>query len=60
MSLHILPAEGLAEHETTDKCVCGPRPEVARLEDGSVRWTVVHNAMGDKEGEEESVCNEVA
>jgi len=45
---HVIPIGDLVEHECGEDCVCGPRAEPVKQEDGSVGWMLVHNALDDR------------
>ncbi|MCW2886995.1 MAG: hypothetical protein JWL58_3857 [Streptosporangiaceae bacterium] len=52
MSLHVVPVDDLIDHPTTEDCVCGPRSQPVKQDDGSVRWLIVHHALDGREQHE--------
>jgi hypothetical protein len=52
VSVHVVPVGDLIVHTTTDDCVCGPRDQPVKLEDGSVGWLTVHNSLDGREQHE--------
>lgn len=51
--VHVLPVDDVIEHGAVD-CMCGPRTEPVRRDDGSVGWVVVHHSLDGREQTEES------
>lgn len=51
--IHVVPLNDLVEHDTQSECVCGPRVEVAKRDDGSVGWLYVHHSLDGRELREE-------
>ena len=49
MAMHVVPVDDLIEHVTAGECPCGPRPEVAKREDGSVGWLVAHHPLDGRD-----------
>lgn len=48
--MHTYPVADLIEHELKgDSCICGPRVELARLEDDSLEWRVIHASLDGRE-----------
>lgn len=47
-SVHIEPVGDLVDHEVDD-CVCVPRLEPVKRDDGSFGWLVVHNSLDNRE-----------
>lgn len=49
----VVPRDDLIAHDEDDmtgyKCVCGPKVEAAKREDGSIGWVVVHHALDGRE-----------
>ncbi len=52
MTLHVLPANDLIEHETTDDCPCGVTTEPVEREDGSMGWLHIHHSLDGREAAE--------
>lgn len=52
MSTHVVPVNDLIEHETTDRCLCGPATEPVKREDGSIGWLHVHHSLDGREASE--------
>lgn len=48
--LHITPTDDLIAHDTSGEreCVCGPRHQLERTDDGD-RWLVVHHSLDGRE-----------
>jgi hypothetical protein len=51
-TLHVLPVDDVIEHKDED-CVCGPRTDSIKRDDGSMAWVVVHNSLDGREKNEE-------
>lgn len=51
-ALHVVPTADRIEHNLSDDCVCGPRVEPVKREDGSVGWIAVHHSLDGREGQE--------
>lgn len=47
--LHVHPVGDLIEHEMTEGCPCGPRPQPVTRDDGSVGWLIVHASLDGRE-----------
>ena len=47
--VHTLPVNDLVEHAMKGDCVCGPKLESVKADDGSVGWVVVHHALDGRE-----------
>jgi hypothetical protein len=52
VTLHVLPAADLIEHETTEDCPCGPKAEPVERDDGSMGWLHVHHSLDGREATE--------
>jgi hypothetical protein len=53
--LHVWPIKDLIKHDTDDDdagCMCGPRTEPVKSEDGSVGWLIVHHSLDGRERNE--------
>lgn len=49
-AVHVSPINDLIEHDLeSDDCICGPRMEPVKREDGYVGWVVVHHPMDGRE-----------
>lgn len=57
MTTHVVPADDLIDHETTDMCPCGPLNEAVHRRDGSVGWVVVHNSLDGREHDEQTTSH---
>lgn len=56
--MHVYPLNDLVEHEFTDECVCGPRSEAVRRDDGSYGWVVIHSSLDGREARKSAVGGE--
>lgn len=54
-TLHVHPLGDLVEHDISEDCACGPRPQPVKREDGSVGWLLVHNSLDGREKREGQV-----
>jgi hypothetical protein len=55
--LHVAPVGDLVGHDTSTTepdCVCGPRVEPVKREDGSMGWLIVHHSLDGREHTEAS------
>lgn len=52
MSVHVLPAEDLIDHERTDDCPCGVTVEPVTRDDGSIGWIHIHHSLDGREHDE--------
>jgi hypothetical protein len=50
--MHVRPLADLVEHELTEDCPCGPRPEAVINDDGSMGWLIVHHSLDGREQNE--------
>lgn len=50
--MHVIPINDLIEHAATDGCLCGPRTEPVKRDDGSVAWIYVHHSLDGRELQE--------
>jgi hypothetical protein len=50
--LHVVPLGDLIEHEASDECPCGPRPQSVTRDDGSIGWLQVHHSLDGREVQE--------
>ena len=48
-STHVTPSDDLVDHRLRSDCVCGPRCEPVKREDGSLGWLYVHHALDGRE-----------
>lgn len=49
-TVHVYPINDLVDHETEgDDCICAPRDEAVRRDDGSVGWVSVHHSLDGRE-----------
>lgn len=39
------PSGDLIEHDLDEDCVCGPRIEPVKRDDGSIGWVYIHHAL---------------
>ena len=47
---HVTPVADIVDHDTGGgDCVCGPRAEVVKRDDGSVAWVIVHHSLDGRE-----------
>lgn len=47
--VHIVPDGDLIEHTLCSACVCGPRAEPVKQDDGSIDWVYVHHSLDGRE-----------
>ncbi|WP_178880218.1 hypothetical protein [Streptomyces acidiscabies] len=47
--LHVVPIGDLVDHTSDDDCVCGPRAEPVKGDDGSVDWLMIHHSLDGRE-----------
>lgn len=46
----VIPVDDLVAHEEeSEDCICGPRVEPVKREDGSIGWVVIHHALDGRE-----------
>jgi hypothetical protein len=54
--LHVWPTKDLIKHDTPANedgtCVCGPRTDPVKREDGSMGWVIVHYSLDGRERDE--------
>lgn len=53
--LHVWPTKDHIKHDTTDddgNCVCGPRTDPVKRDDGSMGWVIVHYSLDGREHNE--------
>jgi hypothetical protein len=49
-TVHVLPVDDLIEHEEFgDDCLCGPRSEAVKDDNGAVGWLIVHHSLDGRE-----------
>ena len=49
-TVHVAPNNDLIEHDLeSDDCICGPRIDPVKADDGSMGWVVVHHTMDGRE-----------
>lgn len=56
-TLHLVPIGDQIAHDSSTSepsCVCGPRTQPHRNEDGSVDWLIVHASLDGREKQEGS------
>lgn len=41
------------EHEISEDCICGPRCEPVKCDDGSIGWLYVHHSLDGRETRED-------
>ena len=44
-NVHVVPVEDEVEHTKDEDCICGPRVEFERRDDGSGGWVIIHQAL---------------
>jgi hypothetical protein len=50
---HVYPTSDLTEHDMArDGCVCIPRIEAVKRDDGSIGWLAVHHSLDGRERNE--------
>lgn len=55
--LHVAPVGDLVGHDTSTSepdCVCGPRVDPVKRDDGSMGWLIVHHSLDGREKTEAS------
>lgn len=52
---HVVPEGDLIDHRVEDdgECVCGPRTEPVKREDGSMGYAIVHHSLDGREKAEQ-------
>ena len=53
--LHVWPTQDMIKHDTQDDdggCVCGPRTDPVKRDDGSIGWVIVHHSLDGREADE--------
>jgi hypothetical protein len=53
--LHVWPTKDAIKHDTKDddgNCVCGPRTDPVKRDDGSIGWLIVHYSLDGREASE--------
>lgn len=49
-TVHVYPTGDLIEHDTeSDGCICQPRVEAVRRDDGSIGWVLTHHSLDGRE-----------
>jgi hypothetical protein len=52
-TVHVYPDNDLIEHDTDGgDCLCGPKSEGVKNEDGSYGWVIVHHSLDGREAHE--------
>lgn len=46
--MHVVPDRDMVEH-SPDDCICGPRTEPVKRENGSYGWMVIHSSLDGRE-----------
>lgn len=46
--VHVSPEDDVVEHVAED-CICGPRTEPLKRDDGSIDWMIVHHSLDGRE-----------
>lgn len=55
--VHVHPVADLVDHEIeSDDCICGPRIDAVKREDGSIGWLVVHHSLDGREQHERAAA----
>jgi len=50
VSVHVSPNNDLIEHDLeTDDCVCIPRVQPVKRDDGSFGWVIIHHSLDGRE-----------
>lgn len=49
---HVMPTGDQIEHTLDADCVCGPRMEAVKRDDGSVGWLCSHHSLDGREVDE--------
>jgi hypothetical protein len=58
-TMHVYPLHDLVEHLTCgDGCVCVPRADPVKRDDGSVGWVMVHHSLDGREAQEQAAADE--
>jgi hypothetical protein len=51
--IHTLPVDDMFDHdENGDRCVCGPRIEPVKRDDGTIAFQIIHNSFDGREHDE--------
>lgn len=53
--LHVTPVGDAVHHDTATSepdCICGPRVQAVRHDDGSIGWLLVHSSLDGRERRE--------